>query len=206
MKIRLIAFVIALVQCATLWAQEAPKPGQVTEKYDRKEEVVYDNKRYRKHNNYLTAGGGFDYASNRSSLQKAIGADFQFHIRRQNFQIGGLMSGEEFLSNNHVQAHVGYGFRRETKSSNLAIFAGPTYFTGVEGAIGSPAVFYSGFGGYACAQAVTKLTYDIGFGAELFGEVSYRLNMVGIKFIAFFSGAYRGNKYRYSPNPNFQNP
>ncbi len=175
-------------------------------KYNRKEEVVYDNKRYRKYNNYLTAGGGFAYASNRVGGQRVIGADFQFHIRRQQFQIGGLMSGEAFLSNNHVQAHVGYGLRRERNTTNLAAYIGPTWFTGVEGTPGvTIPVFYTGFGGYASVQAVSKFTYDIGIGAELFGEVNFRQTQVGLKFILFFSGAYRGNKTAYSPNPEFQN-
>jgi len=37
-------------------------------------------------------------------------------------------------------------------------------------------------------------------GAELFGEVNYKQNLIGIKFIAFFSGAYRGAKKKVNPN------
>lgn len=164
-------------------------------RYNRKEEVLYDGKRYRVHNNYLTAGGGFAMASNRKDVQKAVAVDFQFHIRRQHFQAGVMMAGDAFLSNNHVQAHVGYGFRREKRTSNFAIFAGPTYFTGVEGTPGiTLPQFYDGFGAYASAQAITKFTYDIGFGVELFGEINYKQTIGGLKFIFFFSGAYRGTK------------
>lgn len=200
-------FLLSLLQSSSLLAQTEDRNNRYDRpKFNRKEEVIYDNKRYRKYNNYLTAGGGFAYASNRVGVQRAIGADFQFHIRRQQFQIGGLMSGEAFLSNNHVQAHVGYGLRRERNTTNLAAYIGPTWFTGVEGTPGvTIPVFYTGFGGYACVQAVSKFTYDIGIGAELFGEVNFRQTQVGLKFILFFSGAYRGNKTSYSPNPEFQN-
>lgn len=137
----------------------------------------------------------------RKDVQKTIGIDYQFHIRRLYFQTGVMMSGDAFLSNNHVQAHLGYGYRIEKNTSNIAIYAGPCYFTGVEGIPGlTTASFYDGFGGYLSLQAITKFTYDIGFGAELFGEVNYKQSMGGIKFILFFSGAYRGKKGNYNPN------
>ncbi len=168
--------------------------------YNRKEEILYQNKRYRIHNNYLTLGGGFLGSTLRDDVQNVVAADYQFHIRRQHFQIGAMMSGEEFLSNNYTQVHLGYGYRIEKYTSNYAAFLGPTYFSGVAGKVGQPADFFSGFGFYASVQAVYKLAYDIGLGAELFAEINYKQSMVGIKFIAFFSGAYRGAKKRVNPN------
>ena len=129
-----------------------------------------------------------------------MGIDFQFHIRRQNFQIGGMMSGNEFQSNNNLQFHVGYGYRREKKTNNLAAFIGPSYFTGVEGDSSSGAKFYDGFGLYGCIQGVTKFTYDIGLGGELFAEVNYKQKLYGFKIILFFSGAYKGNKKNFNAN------
>ena len=70
----------------------------------------------------------------------------------------------------------------------------------MSGRVGQPEDFFSGFGMYASIQAVLKIAYDIGLGAELFGEVNYKQNMIGIKFIAYFSGAYRGAKKRVNPN------
>jgi hypothetical protein len=110
------------------------------------------------------------------------------------------MSGTELFSNNHIQGHVGYGVRRETKTSNLAAFLGPAYNTGVTGTPGSDPEFYQGIGAYGCLQAVVKLSYDIGIGLELFDELSARQNIFGFKIIAFFSGAYRGVKRNYNPN------
>jgi hypothetical protein len=72
-------------------------------------------------------------------------------------------------------------------------------------ATGNP-VFYEGVSFYACGQAVVKFAYDIGIGAELFVEFSKKQNMMGLKFIAFFSGAYRGPKRNFNPNVRSENP
>ncbi len=168
--------------------------------YNRKEEIIYQNKRYRVHNNYLTLGGGFMASTLRSDIQSVVAADYQFHIRRQHFQLGAMMSGEEFLSNNYVQVHLGYGQRLESYHSNFAAFVGPTYFSGVAGSVGQPEDFFDGFGVYMSFQAILKFAYDIGLGVEAFAEVNYKQKTTGIKLIAFFSGAYRGAKKRVNPN------
>jgi len=186
-------------------AQNAPPVKKERPGYDRKEEIIYDGKRYRIHNSYLSIGGGFLQSSIRASLQKTLGMDFQFPIRRMHYQVGLMMSGEEFASNNNIQGHVCYGLRKERNRSNLAVFFGPSYSTGVEGDATSSPRFYQGFGGYVSIQAVTKFTYDIGFGAELFGEISAKQNILGLKFIAFFSGAYRGGKRNFNPHVRSEN-
>jgi len=174
--------------------------------YYKNEEVLNRGKRYRVHNNYLTAGPGYLSSSLRKNIQQAIGIDFQFHIRQQHFQVGALMSGETFGSNNNLQLHVGYGFRKEDKNSNLAFFIGPSYISGVLTVSDSTTyggirpVFYSPFGIYACAQGVKKITYDIGLGLEVFAEYSDKQSLFGIKLIAFFSSAYVGPKRNYNPN------
>lgn len=175
--------------------------------YDRKEEIIYQGKRYRIHNSYLTAGPGFLQSNIRSKLQKTIAMDFQFPIRRHHFQIGVMMSGEEFASNNHIQGHICYGLRAEKNKNNLALYLGPSFATGVEGQVstGNP-IFYNGFGGYLSIQAVMKISYDIGIGAELFGELSSRQKIIGLKLVAFFSGAYRGPKRNFNPNVRSENP
>ena len=174
--------------------------------YDRKEEIIYQGKRYRIHNSYLTAGPGFLQSNIRSKLQKTIGIDYHFPIRRQDFQVGVMMSGQEFASNNHIQGHICYGFREEKNKNNLALYFGPSYATGVEGdASGSPK-FYQGFGAYLSVQGIIKFSYDMGLGAELFGELSDRQKILGLKLVAFFSGAYRGPKRNFNPNVRAENP
>ena len=59
---------------------------------------------------------------------------------------------------------------------------------------------YDGIGLYGCMQGIYKITYDIGLGAELFGEFSARQSLGGIKLIVFFSSAYVGPKKNYNPN------
>lgn len=178
-----------------------PKPP-----YDRKEEIIYDNKRYRIHNHYLSLGPGYLQSNIRGSLQKILGLDYVFHIRRAHFQMGAFMSGEDFGSNNNIQGHVCYGLRKETSKNNFAVFAGPSIYTGVESdASGNPR-FYQGVGLYANAQAVQKFTYDVGIGLELFGEISTTQSIIGLKLIAFFSGAYRGPKKNFNPHVKTENP
>lgn len=183
-------------------AKDSVKSGMPD--YYRKEEIIVSGKRYRIHNNYLSFGPGFLSNNLQNQSQRAIGIDFQFHVRRQHFQIGVMMSGPNFSANNDVEAKIGYGYRKETKTFNLAAFAGANYFTGVLTFLDSAGLpqpeFYSGIGGYACVQAVKKFTYDFGLGAEMFAEVSGRRRMFGFKIIAFFSGAYRGPKKGYNPN------
>lgn len=199
--------IILIILTSSLQAQvetNTLKKGQPD--YYKNEEIISYGKRYRIHNNYLTAGPGFLSSSLRQPIQKALGIDFQFHIKRQHFQIGGFMSGEDFGSNNNLQAHIGYGIRKENKNYNLAFFAGPSYITGVLTVVdtsiygGIRPVFYSPFGIYACVQCVLKFKYDIGFGGELFAEYSDKQQLFGFKLIAFFSSAYVGPKRNYNPN------
>ncbi len=171
--------------------------------YFRKEEIIYDGKLYRKHNNYLTFGPGYSGSTIRSDLQKDIGIDFNFHVRRIYFQTGVNMSGNQFLSNNNVNIVLGIGLRKENNKNNFAIYAGPTYYTGVigiEDSLGIRPQFYSGIGVYVAAQAIIKLTYDIGFGIQPYATLNTKQTQAGIKAILFFSGAYRGPKKNYNPN------
>lgn len=117
------------------------------------------------------------------------------------------MSGEELLSNNNVQFHACYGIREEKNRSNVSIYGGPSIFTGVEGTPGvtSP-TYYEGVGAYFCFQAIVKLKYDIGLGVDVFAELSQKQKLGGIKFIFFFSGAYRGLKGNYNPHVKSENP
>lgn len=154
------------------------------------------------YNNYVTLGGGALFSNIREQNQKTVGADYQFHIRRQYFQVGAMMSGVELFSNNHIQAHACYGLRRENNTTHVAVFLGPSFFTGVKGIPGqTDPELYEGIGAYISAQAVSKfVAYDIGAGVELFADISAKQNLAGVKLIVFFSSAYRGVKKYYNPN------
>jgi hypothetical protein len=197
--------------CLTALAQERHELNQNNKpKYFRNEEMIYNGKRYRVHNNYVTFGPGYLQSSIRNVSQKMIGIDLHFHIRTQHFQTGVMMSGETFGSNNNVQAHIAYGYRRETKTLNLAAYMGPSYLTGVvpynDPVYGIVPEFYTNYGIYTCIQGVTKFAFDFGIGVELFAEYSKKQTMFGFKLIAYFSGAYTGPKRNYNPNVRAENP
>ncbi len=204
--IRSLAFIIIFCWLSGLHAQEKKDTVNTEPPYDRKEEIIYRNKRYRIHNNYLTIGAGAGNSTLRNLSQRALAIDFQFHIKREHFQAGFLMSGSEFLYNNHVQGHLCYGYRRESNATNLAAFIGPAYHRGVTGNTSTTAEYYNGFGVYACVQAVVKIAYDVGLGVELFNEYSTRQNLFGFKLIVFFSGSYRGEKKNYNPHVRSERP
>ena len=205
-KIRVVSiFLLAFIDMA---GQEKKPVEPVTDTlpYFAKEEIIFDGKRYRIHNNYITAGGGYGSSGIRPEIQTNLAADYQFHIRVQHFQTGVIMSGNGFGDSKNLQMHAGYGYRREGNKTNLAAFIGPTYFSGVEGDSSTTPVFYDGFGGYFCLQGVYKFWYDVGLGAELFADVSYKQTMFGFKIIAYFSNAYRGPKRNINPNVRSENP
>jgi hypothetical protein len=203
---RIVLIVLLCAGWLGLLGQVVPHEKPPKPPFDRKEEIIYDGKRYRIHNSYLSLGPGYLQSSIRPTLQKMIGLDYVFYVRRLHFQAGVMMSGEGFGSNNNVQGHIGYGFRKEKAKSNIAAFAGPSFYTGVEADPAGNARFYQGVGLYGSAQIVTKFTYDIGLGLELFGDVSIKQSMVGLKLIAFFSGAYRGPKKNFNPHVKTENP
>ncbi|MGE0567331.1 MAG: hypothetical protein AB7O73_05225 [Bacteroidia bacterium] len=177
--------------------------GQRDSIYDREEEILDDGKRYRLHNNYLTFGAGYLGSSIRDKEQPLIGFDFVFHIKRMHFQTGFLMSGDEFLSNNNINGHLGFGYRKENENLNLAFFAGPSYNTGVippyvDGADTVPPRLFDAIGFYGSASIIKKITYDIGVGGEFIFEVDKEQVYAGLKVVMFFSGAYRGKAKIYN--------
>ena len=189
----------------------AQEKNIATEKlpYDRKEEILFDGKRYKKYNHYLNIGPSFFNSSLRKVSQQGIGIDYHFNIKREYFQAGIAISGNKLLENNQTQLRLGYGYRKETGKYNLAFFGGPTIFTGVYGVQDTSGLyrpeFYQGIGAYFSAQLATKLVYDIGFGAELFSEINYKQGVIGIKLFVFFSGAYRGLKKNFNPHVRSEN-
>jgi hypothetical protein len=174
--------------------------------YYKQEEIIFEGKRYRVNNNYVSLGPLIATSSLRSQAQKGIAIDFNWHIRRQYFQTGVLMSGNNFGDNNHLQGHLTYGLRREGSFHNAAVFGGVCYSYGVTGDITTGPIYYNTLGGYLAAQYVIKFAYDLGLGLEAFSEISPKQRIFGVKVIAFFSGAYRGLKRNYNPNVRAENP
>ena len=166
--------------------------------YNRKAEIVYDGKRYRIYNSYLTFGVGKAFADIRTKDQNCVNVDFQFHLTKQYFQTGFFMSGDELLKNTNISGHVCYGYRYEKALFNLAGFVGPSYSYFVTGVADTSGLFkvtkHDAIGGYICLQGVYKIKYDVGIGLELFADISSEQKIAGARIILFFSGAYRGEK------------
>ena len=169
--------------------------------FNPKKEIVYDGKRYRVYNNYLTFGVGKAYSDIRSEYQSCLNADMQFHLTKEYFQIGFFMSGDKLLRNTNVQGHICYGYRYEKEKFNFAGFIGPSYsyfVTGTTDTAGYLTVTpHSLFGGYLSLQSVYKIKYDVGLGLELFADINAGQKMAGVRVICFFSSAYRGEKRGY---------
>lgn len=174
--------------------------------YNRKQEIVYDGKRYVKYNNYLTFGFGKAFAKIRTTDQNLLGVDYQFHLNREYFQLGFFMSGDQLLSNNNVQGHFCYGKRIERNKYNFAAFIGPSFSSFYLVKTDTSGVKYAenhtAPGLYICIQTVYKVKYDVGIGAELFTDLSALQKLFGCKLIVYFSGAYRGEKKQFRLKTN----
>jgi hypothetical protein len=159
----------------------------------------------------LLIGAGYNYSSLHKDppLQTNYGLQFVFHIRRQHFQGGVLVSGRSFTWSRHIALFGGYGFRREDLKYNFGVFAGACYNYGIlppriiSGDTIS-AKLYERWGGYLSAHYIKKLYYDIGMGFELFLNVDPKHLMVGGKAVLFFSGAYRGKENNVNRNVRYR--
>jgi len=170
--------------------------------FNRKKEIIYDGKRYRVYNNYLTFGGGKGYSDIRDKTQSFVNVDFTFHVTKQYLSLGFLMSGDYFLRNKNLSGHICYAYRYEKNKYNLAGFIGPSYSYFVTGTKDSTGLYYNvtsnyALGGYVRLQAVYKVKYDVGLGVELFADISDKQKIFGAGVICYFSGAYRGEKRGY---------
>lgn len=160
---------------------------------------VVDNKKFQYYNNWLTIGGGGQQnLSYKRELGFAGGLDFNFHIKKNYFQAGILLSGERFGSYNNYQLHLGYGKRFEDKDYHFAAFLGVSYSTGNQVTLIDSTKYikrtFNQPGLYIQGEVVKKITYDVGMGASLFIDWNQEQSMIGLRFILYFSGAYTGKK------------
>ncbi len=179
----------------------APAPKKDTTVFDRKKEIVFDGKRYRVYNSWLSVGAGANYNSKWPKDEKNTAVDFSFHAKGHYFRAGGFLSGTDYTAANNYSFHLGYGLRKEENRYNLSAFIGPSlsYFRrplsdSTDFNLGT---VYNEVGGYAVIEAVYKFKYDVGIGGQIFCDYN-RVQMVyGVRLILYFSGAYRGIKYGY---------
>ncbi|MES2514849.1 MAG: hypothetical protein V4580_11925 [Bacteroidota bacterium] len=197
----LVILVFCTLFGVACFAQKDSSAVHKKDTFNRKKEIVYDSKRYRVYNNWLSVGAGANYNTRWPKDERNTSADFSFHIKEQYLRIGGFMSGREFTASNNYSFHLGYGLRKEALKYNLSAFIGPSlsYFRRPlsDSLTYDLATVYNEVGGYAVVEAVFKFKYDVGFGGQIFCDYN-RVQMVyGVRLIAYFSGAYRGIKPGY---------
>jgi hypothetical protein len=165
--------------------------------FERKKEIVLQNKRYRIYNNFLSAGAGLCYNSGWQEMQLCKSFDFNFHARKNYFQIGGNLVGPTLWDNSCIQLHAGWGYRLERCNYMLAAYGGVSFSDGYYlqiNNIDTAKVRMNSVGGYIALQAFYKFKFDYGIGASTFFDVNAKQSLVGIKIELFFSGAYKGFK------------
>jgi hypothetical protein len=160
---------------------------------------VINNNKFKYYNNWLTFGGGKQQnLTYKRDLGFVGGLDFNFHIKQHYFQSGVMISGESFGFYNNYQLHLGYGKRFEDKDYHFAAFAGVSFSTGAQinyiDSIRYTRKPYSQPGLYIQGEVVKKITYDVGAGASLFADWNNEQSMIGLRFILYFSGTYKGKK------------
>ncbi|MFN5181871.1 MAG: hypothetical protein ACK5BJ_04875 [Bacteroidota bacterium] len=173
------------------------------DEFDAKQEIVVDGKRYRIWHNYIT-GGSFPGASINSAIptsQTCAALDFNFHIKKEYFQAGVLLSGNVFGDWNNSAMHLCWGKKIEKTKYLFAAYGGVDYSLfypwekdSVPARFISPAI--NAVGAYLAIQNFWKLKYDVGAGCTTFFSYNTKQYLVGIRMELFFSSAFRGEKGR----------
>lgn len=172
-----------------------------TAAFNKKKEIIYDGKRYRVYNNWISAGFGAGYNSRWPKDEKNIGADYSFLISKNYFRLGAFMSGSAYTAANNYSFHFCIGYRQEKEKLNLSAFIGPStsYFRRPlkDSTNYNLATVYNAIGGFAVVEAVYKIKYDVGVGGQVFCDYNPIQMVYGVRFIVYFSSAYRGIKHGY---------
>ncbi len=163
-------------------------------------EFVMDNKKFRYYSKWFTIGAGVQQnVTYERKLGFTGGADLNFHIKRNYYQAGLEITGEDIRAYTNYELHLGYGWRYEDKDVHFSAFVGPSYSTGygkvqINDTLSAYTRKYSEFGLYSQVEIVKKIAYDVGIGAALFGDWNQEQTIIGLRGIIYFSGSYRGKK------------
>ena len=161
-----------------------------TAAFNPKKEIVYDGKRYRVYNSWLSVGAGANYNSKWPKDEKNTAADFSFNIKQHYLRLGGFMSGTDFTAANNYSFHLCYGFRKEAEKYNLSAFIGPStsYFRRPlkDSTTHNLSKVYNAIGGYAVIEAVYKLKYDVGIGGQIFCDYNPVQMVYGVRLIVYY--------------------
>jgi hypothetical protein len=163
-----------------------------------KQDTIIRDDVFRKYSNWISGGGGSAINNHINNTQFTGGLDYNFHLHRQYYQFGLLVSGDQFGSYNNYQFHLCYGKRHESGTTNFSYFAGlsfsefnPPYGNGYAQNANN------GIGIYFNAEYILKVTYDVGLGVSAFCDINTNGNLLGARLNLFFCGSYKGKKEVY---------
>ncbi|MBN8701732.1 MAG: hypothetical protein J0M08_01590 [Bacteroidetes bacterium] len=181
------------IKTQPLFSQQ--KPAQED---DIKKEIIFDGKRYRTYSNWLSFGGGPAIKEKSKSTQFAADISYNFHIKKEYFQVGVTVSGDKFGVNNNILWHGAYGKRKETTKYCWSTWGGvsyASYYPYVDSLNGYLRKTTTSPGIYVATQFIGKLKYDIGLGpSAFFSYYADKQYIVGLRIDVFFSGSYRGKE------------
>lgn len=179
--------ILLVLSSSSVFAQQT-----ATEKRDEKtKERNFDGKRYKMHNNYLNFGIGYGRTFD-GRQSTPVGFGYNFHAGKLFFQAGYNRSEMPTLWGSYTQnfvndLHFAYCIRKENKVFNIAYVMGVGRVWGLKD--NHP---YGNIAGYAEAQIIRKLFYDVGAGLCLYVNYNRSYPMAGIRLDIFLSSAYQG--------------
>jgi hypothetical protein len=163
--------------------------------FDKKQEIVLQNKRYRIFNNYVSGGIGQCYNSSWQDIETSASLDYNFHLKRNQFQTGFLLVGPSLRDKNVIQFHAGMGYRVERCNYHWSFYGGVSYSDGYRLQSSSDSVFkFTAIGVYSNIQFYYKLKFDYGLGVSAFIDANSKEALTGMSIQLFLSGAYKGLK------------
>ncbi len=186
---------LLLIACLTLsFRANAQAPKDTI--YDPNKEVVVNGNRFKVYNNWLNGGAGYaeDFTNGLDLFW--LGLDYNFHIKKDYFQLGAFASGRDFGDYYNYNFHLGYVKRWESIKWNFCGFGGAAYNTGfpLDSGRFDLTTQYKEFGLYAGGQAIFKLKYDIGLGISGLANWNPYAFSLGARIDIYFSGAFKGKK------------
>lgn len=194
----LLKYLSGIILLAAIFLSEhlyGQDTSQFVVKENFKREIVIDDKRYRVYNNWMSFGIGPGYHSANPRTQFAMGINFQFHIKKYYFNLGGIFSGDNFGVWNNYTGHIGWvPWRKETERYNLAAMGGVSYTRGYTFLYAGhySSVPWDRVGIYAEFQYTMKVQYAVGVGPTFFVDWNDKRTLIGIRLDGYLSGAYRG--------------
>lgn len=188
----------------SLFGQEKEKKKSASEGADStivlsKGRIVYKDRIYRQNAAFMTFGYGAGYGFASKKIEQNMSFSYHYFIKKIGLQFGYHSSSDtKIWWNSHQKLNnlfLGVGKRWEGTRYNFSIFGGPSWAYGsfFNNAEHTSWHYFSVAGLHAEAQATYKVSYDIGVGLSLYGDLNQEYSVAGAQIHLFFSTAYVRN-------------